>query len=411
MRQAVRATLPDYMVPSRIATLDAFPLTPNGKVDRGALPVDQEPDGSAEDTQPQGNIEVCLEALLKRILRLPGIGRHENFFDIGGHSLLAVSYFREIEKIYGIKLALGTLLRGGSIAQLALELKNHDQTRHEPHSLVAIQSEGVKPKLFLVHGAGGNVLFYRGLSRALGGDVPVYGLQSRGLDQGSEPLGSVEAMAKAYVDEIKTVQSTGPYCLGGYCLGGVIAYEMAQVLRRKGDHVALLALLDTYNPARLAPVNPVVYLVQKIYFHVRNLLRVPYAQWRPYFEEKLRIAREGELRLIASSILGDPRVNELSVQERIHQLNVEAVKRYNPQPYSGVVTNFRPRSNYWAFSDPDMGWSGLALGGVKNVELDLDPHAMLVGLFVKHLAERLSTELSAEPRTLNRPGFLRELVN
>ena len=197
LRKAVTATLPDYMVPSRVVALDAFPLTPNGKIDRRALP---EPDAKASiegiaDELPQGQIETGLEAILRDILRIPHVGRHANFFDIGGHSLLAVAYFNEIARRHGVRLPLGTLLRAGSIAQLALEIDNDSQSRNGSHCLVPIQVGGKKPKLFAVHGAGGNVLFYRALSKALGDDVPFYGLQSRGLDGSSEPLTSIEDMA------------------------------------------------------------------------------------------------------------------------------------------------------------------------------------------------------------------------
>ena len=345
LRNAVTATLPDYMVPSRVVALDAFPLTLNGKIDRRALPepLEQALKKGADEELPQGEIEKGLETILRDILRIPRVGRHENFFDIGGHSLLAVSYFNEIARSYGIRLPLGVLLRAGSIARLAVEIENHNQSRRAPDCLVQIQVDGTKPKLFAVHGAGGNVLFYRALSKALGDDVPFYGLQSCGLDGSSAPLTSIEAMAKAYIGGIKTVQATGPYHLGGYCLGGIIAYEMARLLKEQGDEVALLALWDSYNPARLAPVTPLSHLMQRVYFHVRNLIEVPFGQWKSYMHQKLQIAREGELRLITDSILGSRKTREESLQQRIHSANFEAAMRYRPKPYPGVVTSFRPR--------------------------------------------------------------------
>src|SRR5205823_4534626 len=114
-------------------------------------------------------------------------------------------------------------------------------------SLVPIQPLGTKACLFCVHGAGGNVFLYRDLSRHLGSDYPVYGLQSQGLDGKAQPLRTVEAMAAKYLGEIRELQPAGPYYLAGYCGGGTIAYEIAQLLRADGHHVALLALLDTYN--------------------------------------------------------------------------------------------------------------------------------------------------------------------
>ncbi len=397
LRHAAKATLPAYMVPSRVVALEAFPLTPNGKIDRQALPEPAEKgsEEGADDELPQGEIERGLERILRGMLRISHVGRHENILDIGGHSLLAVRFFNEIDKSYGIRLPVGTSLRAGSIAKLALEIENHNQSRRGPHCLVPIQVDGTKPKLFAIHGAGGNVLFYRALSKALGDDVPFYGLQSCGLDGSSGPLNSIEAMAKAYIDEIKTVQATEPYHLGGYCLGGIIAYETARLLKERGDEVALLALFDSYNPARLAPVTALSHLTQRVYFHMRNLVEVPFGQWKSYMHQKLQIAREGELRLITDSILGSRKAREESLQQRIHSANFEALMRYRPKPYPGVVTSFRPKRNYSVFSGGDMGWDGLALEGVKDIELDLGPHAMLVGPFVEKLADRLTLELSS----------------
>ncbi len=402
LRQAVKATLPDYMVPTRVVALDAFPLTPNGKVDRQALPKPQNaaPQKNGEDERPRGEIEVGLERLLKTILQLPSVGRHDNFFDAGGHSLLAVKYFNEIHRAYGIRLPLSTLLRAGSIAELAAEIGNRRQSNHGPRSLVEIQSEGTKPTFFCVHGAGGNVLFYRDLSRTLGAEFPFYGLQSRGSDGSSEPLSSIEEMAKTYVKEVKTVQASGPYHLGGYCLGGLIAYEMARQLEDSDDEVALLALLDSYNLSRMEPVGTPRNLTEKAYFHLRNLLHAPYSTWRSYMAQKIRTARDGELSLIANSIFRRRRATEDSLQGRIHRLNVAAAMRYQPRPYRGVVTNLKPTRNYSAFPDPDMGWSGLALEGVTNINLDLNPHAMLAEPFVAQTAAALSRLLSTPERRL-----------
>ena len=266
LRNAVKATLPDYMVPSRIVALDAFPLTANGKIDRRALPKpdDTIPFNGTEGDRPQGDVEVGLEAVLTRLLRVPEVGRHADFFEIGGHSLLAVRYFNKIHRLYGIRLPLGTLFRAGSIAQIAREIENRQRTgNRRARSLVPIQSGGTKAPSFWIHGASGNVLFYRNLSERLGNEYPFYGLQSLGLDGEAEPLLSIEEMAQVYVKEIKSVQASGPYRLGGYCLGGIIAYEMAQQLKRQGDEVALLALLDAYNFSRMEPIRPFRYLTER----------------------------------------------------------------------------------------------------------------------------------------------------
>ena len=166
-------------------------------------------------------------------------------------------------------------------------------------------------------------------------------------------------------------------------------------LQGEGQDVALLALLDTYNFDQVEHVSTLRYPTERTSFHLGNLASVPSTQWRSYLRQKLEVAREGEFKLITKSLLKGERVEAESLQDRIHALNHEAALRYQPRPYQGVVTNFKPKRNYTAFPDPDMGWTQLALRGVKNIELDLNPHAMLTEPFVRQLADSLSRELTA----------------
>src|SRR5262249_22100303 len=142
-------------------------------------------------------------------------------------------------------------------------------------SLVPISTAGDGPSLFLIHGAEGNVLLYRVLAQKLGRSRPVYGLQSRGLDGAEPPSSDIETMAGNYIREIKSVQPEGPYFLCGYCLGGTIALEIAQQLRKNGDDVALLAMIETYNLHHAPPVSGPMrawHLVQNLGFHAANFL-------------------------------------------------------------------------------------------------------------------------------------------
>ena len=405
LRDIARATLPDYMVPTRVVVLDTLPLTTNGKIDRKALPRPNDLLRHRDPVEPpQGETEVGLEELLKQLLGVHGVGRHENLFDIGGHSLLAARYFNEIHKLHGIRLPISILLQAGSIAQLASVIDARRRTHDEVGCLVPINAGHTAPRFFCVHGAGGNVLFYRELSNRLGVDFPFYGLQSRGLDGRAEPLYSIEDMARTYVEEMRAVQASGPYYLGGYCLGGVIAYEMAQRLQDQGETVALLALLDTYNFYRMEQIGALGSLMQRTRFHICNLLGVPLRAWPGYLQQKLQVARDGELRVITRSFLSGHAAHHESPQGRIHRLNVAAVMRYRPLPYPGVVTNFKPKTNYTAYPDPNMGWGNLALGGVKNVTLDCHPHAMLNEPFVRELADELTRALSVPNGRAARPA-------
>src|SRR5580698_8234392 len=200
------------------------------------------------------DIELQLTRIWQDLLGIEPITPDQNYFDLGGDSSLAVHLFVQIEKVFNVKLPIFTLFEAPTIAELAAVLRR-DAAPDGWSPLVAIQPIGSRPPFFCMHGAGGNVLIYRELSKLLGDDQPFYGLQAQGLDGNAPPLTKIEDMAALYVKEIRRVQPRGPYFLGGYCLGGTIAYEVAQQLRAQGQEVALLALLDTTDWSKIPAVN------------------------------------------------------------------------------------------------------------------------------------------------------------
>ena len=200
---------------------------------------------------PKDDTIAQLSRIWQDLLGLDSVEPDQNYFDLGGDSLLAVQMFAQIEKSFNVNLPLATLFDAPTIEELAQILRQECATpKWSP--VVPIQTSGTKPPLFCMHGARGNVLMYRGLSQHLGDDQPFYGLQCQGLDGSCLPFTRVEDMAALYVKEIRKVQPKGPYFLGGYCLGGTIALEMAQQLVASGERVAMLALFDTMNWSRLA---------------------------------------------------------------------------------------------------------------------------------------------------------------
>ncbi len=398
LRGALRSKLPEYMVPATLVTMDTLPLTPNGKVDRKALPEPEQtetriPDGDFHP--PQGEKEKKLADIMQSLLRVSQVGRNDNFFDLGGHSIIAVSLFNKIEQIFGKRLQLATLFRSGTVKLLAIELEKDDERLEEWSSLVPIQPQGSKSRFFCVHGAGGNVLFYRILSQKMGDNYPFYGLQSQGQDTKTQPLTTIEEMARKYVEEIKSIQPTGPYHLGGYCLGGTIAYEMAQILRKEGQEVALLALLDTYNFSLMKERNLVSFLLQKTWFHIGNFIKVPFSMWPSYLSSKIQVGKDGEFSLLFGNMTNvfKKKSRVKSIHDSIHQINHMAAMKYKPRPYDGVIVNFRPKRNYSFYTDKNMGWKDLARGEFIDVKFNFNPHAMLVEPFVEELAKALVAKL------------------
>jgi amino acid adenylation domain-containing protein len=400
LRGWLRRKLPDYMVPAVFVTLERMPKTPQGKSDRIALPTPAiEAEIPEKDYVPARNArEEKLVEIWADLLKVPQVGIRDNFFDLGGQSLMAVKLFARIERELNRKLPLATLFQCPTIEQLAAALDGEAKEGTNWASLVSIQPKGTRPSLFLVHGAGGNVLLYRALAQHLAPEYPLYGLQSRGLDGKTPPLTTIEEMAAHYLEEVRSIQSRGPYFLGGYCLGGTIAYEMAQRLLTDGEKVALVAMLDTYNFSRALKASFTGFLVEKVKFHLGNIARLQPGEFVKYLREKIRVAKDGELANLRSSMpgisaqLGVARA-ESGIEASVQAINDNAAEIYLPKPLACRLTLFKPQANYKFYPDPLMGWGDLAKGGLAIVELPINPHAMLVEPFVQRLAQEIKNKI------------------
>ncbi|MCW6052944.1 amino acid adenylation domain-containing protein [Lyngbya sp. CCAP 1446/10] len=248
LRHFLFQKLPDYMVPGAFVMLSSLPLTPNGKIDRRALKApDTELSDSIGFVPPRDTVEQQLQLLWSEVLQLPAVGVKDNFFELGGHSLLAVLLMARISRHFGKNLPIATLFSSPTIEQLGSCLRLETNSL-PPSPLVAIQSGSDKRPFFFVPGVGGNVMYLYELARHLGSSQPFYGLSARGLDGESEPFTQLEEIASYYIEAIQTVQQKGPYLLGGHSFGGVVAFEMAMMLHKQGQDVALLAMIDSVAP-------------------------------------------------------------------------------------------------------------------------------------------------------------------
>jgi thioesterase domain-containing protein/acyl carrier protein len=204
-------------------------------------------------------IEEQLAEIWERVLNIKPIGIQDNFFDLGGHSVLAVRLFSQIEETFGKNLPLSTLLQSSTI-ELQAKLLREDDLTDAWSPLVEIKAgDPNKPPLFCIHGGGFNILIYRHVAESLDPDQAVYGLQARGLDGDRGSIADrLEDLATDYIQQIKTVQPQGPYLLAGLSNGGNIALEMAQQLLDRGEKVSLLAMFDCYAPdgMKLLPPKP-----------------------------------------------------------------------------------------------------------------------------------------------------------
>jgi non-ribosomal peptide synthetase component F/thioesterase domain-containing protein len=396
--QSIRHILADYL-----QILQAFIVQPDVKLDdlevsrvAQASPAHETLLPRYELVAPSTETEKALAAIWEDVLSTRPIGRDQDYFELGGNSLLATRLFAEIDRVFHIHLPISTLFYAKTIAEFA-PLVEKQNTGESWSSLVPIQPNGSRIPFFCVHGGGGNVLIYRGLSRRLGPDQPFYGLQSQGLDGKRDLLQRIEAMAALYVDEIKKVQPHGPYYLGGYCLGGTIALEMAQQLRASGQEVAIVALFDTVNWARLRKRNSIDllrYHVERIYFHAKNFFLLDFPGKHRFLREKWKVLLSRTVvwkGSLLSRFSANKAVNtsEAHLLARLWKMNDQASLAYIPKPYPGRIADFRPKDQYSLYEEPDVNWNGVVLGALDVHHLPVYPAGMLLEPFVADLAKAL----------------------
>lgn len=405
LRACVRAELPDYMTPSFFVFLESMPLTANNKVNLQALPppapvlVDGQP-----QVGPRDQVEVQLTLLWQQVLEVPKIGIHDNFFDLGGHSLKAAQLFFLLEQVYGRRLPLATLFQAPTIAELALVL-SREQWVPPWQSLVAIQPSGTAMPIFMVPGVGGNVLVFAQLAKLLGVDRPFYGLQARGLDGKETPFTSVPEMARHYIGEIRTVRPHGPYTVLGICTGGLIAYEMAQQLREQGE-TATLVMMDTWHPSSYRPHRYqwsmkfwlVLFIAWRTIGNIHVLLRMSVKDWLPFIQRK----SERLLSFLRSKTGEDDLYVEFQV-ERVTQSTRQAVARYAMRKYSGRILNIvaSKRNIAETVTDTRHAWEELGGKGSQTVQVAARDSGLLltsphVGEVSRHLQAFLSGESQNE---------------
>ncbi|HXI25868.1 MAG TPA: amino acid adenylation domain-containing protein [Pyrinomonadaceae bacterium] len=370
LRDYLKQKLPEYMVPSSFVMLDALPLTASGKLNLRALPAPVELRERSEVTfaAPQTPVEQSLATIWAEVLGINAVGVHDNFFDLGGHSLRAVHLFARIEKEFGKRLPLATLFQSPTIAELATAVQEDPPASWS--SLVPIQPQGSRAPFFCIHAVGGNVLEYYDLARHLGPDQPFYGLQSRGLDGTQSPHERIDDMAAHYIKEVRELQPHGPYFLGGRSLGGIIAYEMACQLSAQGEEVALLALLDSYpvGYARLAPDaeslrNKFVRALRRAQAHLSNLKGFSLREKAIYLVDKAQYipveVKSSLWRMIFRSYQNLGRDLPDALRD-VEEFNWLAARNFVPKLYDGRATLFWASSDLRAKFDLIEGWQTLA---------------------------------------------------
>lgn len=397
-----------------------------GESETGEAQTFQRPDLETEFVAPEGEIEIRLAKFWGDLLGVDRIGAEDNFFDLGGHSLIAVRLFAQVKKAWDVDFPISVLFEAPTIRACAKMVEDQGvvaQSSTDPeaaavarkperrftHIVPMHQGEGgPRRPFFLVAGMFGNVLNLRHLAHLLGTDRPFYGLQARGLLGDAEPHRSIPEAASDYLKEIKAVQGEGPYMLGGFSGGGIIAYEIAQQLKAAGEEVAMLVMLDTPLPQR-RPLSR------------GDRMRIQLAELKaggvfyPLKWAARRVAWE-----IAKRRNNAPQVTE-NAETSFHNSAIEqaflgAVAQYDLRPWDGPLALFRPPlvgkwqvapgrwvSSERAYVTPDNDWTPIA-PLIEVVEVPGDHDSMVLEPNVRVLAARMKRAIEDAENPAQRAG-------
>ncbi len=409
LRAHLSRSLPDYMLPAACVFLDRFPMTPSGKIHKNALPAPERNLKPGGRTSPRTSLELQLQRLWESVLGVQPVGMQDNFFETGGHSLMALRLMSRVEKTLGVGLPVSMLFQAPTIELMARLIA---QKGIEPDAgvLVPIQTNGSRPPLFCIHGVGGTILSYGHLAKHLPDDQPLYGLQARGLDGIEAPHTRIEEMAADYIAHVRSVQTSGPYYFAGFSFGGLVGFEMARQLEAAGEEVGLLLLLDSGAmdaqsslPWRVFWRAVLDRQVGRCKLHAGNLARLSTPGRIEYVRQRFRT-----LRRKAGNRVWQFRYRLYEITRRpvpqafqnVKEAAYLAVRQYTPGPYSGTAVLFRAEQRS-AVDDADatLGWGRLIRGGVEVRTVRGDHNTIAVGQNAATLAGQIMSVLDRARET------------
>ncbi|NEP09968.1 MAG: amino acid adenylation domain-containing protein [Symploca sp. SIO2C1] len=381
LRDFLKPRLPNFMIPSAFMMLDVFPRTPNGKIDRRALPVPDvtQPDSPTDVVIPRNQLERELTKIWEKVLGIKSIGVKDDFFDLGGNSLLAVSLIGKIQKTFDKNLSLATLFQESTIEQLAKILRQEGWSAPKS-SLVPIQTGGSKDPFFFINSIG----YTRKFAPYLGSDQPCYGLsifQLRDLDEQKIADLTIGDIAEQFIKDMRAIQPEGPYLLGVYCGDFRIGIEVAQQLHQQGQKVGLLALIDAiWEPRELG-----------LYFYWHNFRQFGFSYLLYKVNQRIEFIKR-KIILYKNSIKGKFYSKTGStVPKHLQDVNLvnnyyQFGRDYVPQVYPGKLTFLA--SSEWRVRNSGK-LESLAVGGVETHEIHGYHHNLFEEPQIQVLAEKL----------------------
>ena len=347
----------------------------------------------AKQIMPRDALELQIAGIWETAMGLKNLSIQDSFFDLGGRSLAAMRIIRQINRTYAVDFGLATLFSGNTIERMA-ELIQKRLSANTSSSIVPMQPKGSAAPLFIIHGAGGNIIRFYQLATLVGTDHPIYGIQAQSLLSGQNGLLRLEDQAAYYLEEIRKVQPKGPYFLLGYSFGGTTAFEIAHQLRVQGERVEMLGMLDSRQRDYMALMQKKdsvrTRFDRRITRFLGNFMPLSFKQKVDYLRDKFftRSLRRFYMVALALNFRSVP-----SFLKSTEEISWVAAINYHPKPWPGPVTLFRASAQ----PDPrlpwDLGWTPLAEGGVEVYELPGDHDLVFREENIRVLAEQLRARL------------------
>ncbi|NBD32275.1 MAG: amino acid adenylation domain-containing protein [Cyanobacteria bacterium] len=427
LRSFVQERLPNYMVPSTFVFLETMPLTPNGKVNRQALPtpVFQQQQSAESLIKPRNKLEIKLTQIWQAVLGIESISINDNFFDLGGHSLLAVKLFGLIEQEFGKKVPLTTIFEAPTIEQLAKILQPSEELKSFD-SLVLLKPGNSKVPLFLIHDADGEIILYLNLARHLHSERPVYGLKPYSKKGYPMLHTRISEIVEHYIKEIRSVQPKGPYLIGGLCAGGVLAFEVACQLQAQGETVPFVAIIDAVDVKEPSQANYInhnrmsrflqtfskgqqikskkwlAYILKTSIKKVNNLILYEASTKNKNIEAILKFRL---LRYCLDRGMPLPQFCQNISARTIYML---AKSNYIPSVYQGRLTLWRATENLgvgdpliddtpaiYKVKDPFLGWGKRSTNGVELYDIYGGHSSMVQEPNVQVMAEKMELYITS----------------
>ncbi|MGZ9260406.1 MAG: non-ribosomal peptide synthetase, partial [Candidatus Binatia bacterium] len=404
VRNYLKQKLPEYMIPSAFVRLDELPLTPNGKVDRRALPVPDQsrPEPEESYVAPRTVVEKLVAGIWAEVLKVEKAGIHDNFFDLGGHSLLGIKVISQLRRKLGVDLPVRTLFEAPTIAQLAARFER--QTKPVVSSnekatyshLIELRSGPNQKPIFCFPyrcGVQGEYTHFLRLAKYME-EYSFYGLQAKAADSHTPPHASVEELASNYVREIEDFHPNGPYYLIGDCAGAPEAYETARQLSMRGEKVGLLVLLDAkgpYMPGRYWRLGP--YSIKDLDLLRSRLLSSRFWMWCRnldaassfHWQESRKLPNGERWRYLGRKVFGGLKTQIRASQKYTSEPSQESEEVFSASEEELLQHVARARSQYrgnwpndyrgrlaviinaqWYGFDRTFGWAEMAAGGVET---------------------------------------------